>query len=74
MTVGDREHWEHPPPMHDASEDLYACAAVAGCIIVAGADGLKSAEVFYEVLDRWLRLPCDLPIDDVLYDIGSALL
>jgi hypothetical protein len=47
---------------------------VDGCIIVAGAYGLKSAEVFYEVLDRWLRLPCDIPIDDVLYDMGSALL
>jgi len=33
-----------------------------------------SAEVFDEVLDRWLRLPCDLPIDRQLYDLRSALL
>ena len=73
MTVGDGEHWEHLPPMHDARA-FCACAAVAGCIIVAGGSGLKSAEVFDEVLDRWLRLPCDLPLDDELYDMGSALL
>jgi hypothetical protein len=73
MAVGDDEHWEHLPPMHDA-RIFFACAAVAGCIIVAGGDGLKSAEVFDEVLDRWLRLPCDLPLDGQLYKLGSALL
>jgi hypothetical protein len=73
MTVGDGEHWEHLPPMHDARSE-FACAVVAGCIIVAGGRGLKSAEVFDEVLDQWLRLPCDLPIDDQLFAIGSALL
>jgi hypothetical protein len=73
LAVGDGEHWEHLPPMHDARIGL-ACAAVAGCIIVAGGEGLTSAEVFDEVLDRWLRLPCDLPIDDQLFAMGSALL
>jgi hypothetical protein len=73
LAVGDGEHWEHLPPMHDARA-FFACAAVAGCIIVAGGSCLKSAEVFDEVLDRWLRLPCDLPLDDELYDMGSALL
>jgi len=73
LAVGDGEHWEHIPPMHDARTD-FACAAVAGCIIVAGGHGLKSAEVFDEVIDRWLRLPCDLPIDGQLYGMGGALL
>jgi len=73
LAVGDGEHWEHLPPMHDARTG-FACAAVAGCIIVVGGYGLKSAEVFDEVLDRWLRLPCDLPNYDELFDMGSALL
>jgi hypothetical protein len=48
---------------------------LAGCIIVAG--GLpqrKSAEVYDEVLGRWLRLPHDLPSNGELVDFGSALL
>mmetsp|Transcript_38172 Transcript_38172/g.61102 ORF Transcript_38172/g.61102 Transcript_38172/m.61102 type:complete len:141 (+) Transcript_38172:648-1070(+) len=73
LTVGDGEHWELLPPMHDA-RSRFACAVVAGCIIVAGGHGLKSTEVFDEVLDQWLRLPCDLPIDNQLFAIGSALL
>ena len=71
--MGDGEHWEHLPPMHDARID-FAGVAVAGCVIVVGGYGLKSAEVFDEVLDRWLRLPCDLPNYDELFDMGSALL
>ena len=59
--------------MHDARIG-FTCAAVAGCIIVVGGHGLKSAEVFDEVLDRWLRLPCDLPNNDELFHMGSALL
>jgi hypothetical protein len=47
---------------------------MAGGIIVAGVEGLKSAEVFDEVLDRWLQLPCDLPMDGQLFDMGSTLL
>jgi hypothetical protein len=73
LAVGHGEHWEHLPPMHDA-RIYFTCAAVAGCIIVVGGHGLKSAEVFDEVLDRWLRLPCDLPIDGQLYAMGGALL
>jgi hypothetical protein len=73
LTLDHGEHWEYLPPMHDA-RTFFACAAVAGCIIVAGGSGLKSAEVFDEVLERWLRLPCDLPLDEQLYAIGSALL
>jgi len=62
--------------MHDARK-WFACAAVAGCIIVAGGCGPKSstAEVFDEGLDRWLRLPFDLLIDgDLPYAMGGALL
>jgi hypothetical protein len=73
LAVGGGEHWEHLPPMHDA-RSLFVCAAVAGCVIVAGGHGLKSAEVFDEVLDRWLRLLCDLPVDYELHAMGSALL
>jgi hypothetical protein len=47
---------------------------VAGCVIVVGGEGLKSAEVFDEVLDRWLRLLFDLPVDGHLYRMASALL
>ena len=60
LTLGDSTHWETLPPMHDARMD-FACAAMAGCIIVAGGRNCQSAEVFDEVLGRWLRLPRDLP-------------
>jgi len=73
LTVGDGEHWEAMPPMRDARM-FFACAAVAGCVIVAGGRGLKSAEVFDEVLNRWLRLPCDIPFVDQLYTMGSGML
>jgi len=73
LAVGDGEHWEHLPPMHDA-RIYFTCAAVAGCVIVVGGYGLKSVEVFDEVLDRWLRLPCDLPTDVLLNGIGCTLL
>jgi len=75
LTLGDDEHWAPLPQMHD-TRAYFACVAVAGCIIVAG--GLyperKSAEVYDEVLGRWLRLPHDLPHDRGLYGMGSALL
>ena len=60
LTLGDNTHWEPLPPMHDTRMD-FACAAVAGCIIVAGGINRQSAEVFDETLGRWLRLPRDLP-------------
>ena len=60
--------------MHDAKA-RFACAAVAGCIIVAGRHGLKpTAEVFDEVLDQWLQLPCDSPLGGKQYCKSSALL
>jgi hypothetical protein len=81
LVVGHDEHWEVLPPMHEA-RSCFACAAVAGCIIVAGGGGLtpngevllRSAEVFDEVLGRWLKLPCDLPYNGGLMGPGSALL
>jgi hypothetical protein len=69
VTSDGNEHWEPVPPMHD-SRSYFACEAVAGCIIVAGGQGRNSAEVYDEVLGRWLRLPRDLPLSNM----GSALL
>jgi hypothetical protein len=82
LVVGYNEHWEVLPPMHEA-RSRFACAAVAGCIMVAGGGAgltpngrvcLRSAEVFDEVLGRWMHLPCDLPYDGGLWGMGSALL
>ena len=66
-------HWEPLPPMREP-RFCFACAAVAGCIIVAGGYGCKSAEVYDDVLDRWCRLPHDLPVDGGLGEMGCALL
>jgi hypothetical protein len=72
LAIGDDDEHRVPLlPMHDA-RDSFACAAVAGCLIVAGGWNLASAEVYDEVLGRWLRLPRDLPHD--LSYMGSALL
>jgi hypothetical protein len=65
-------HWESLPPMHDARHG-FACWAVAGCIIVAGGLGRKSAELYDAELNRWLRLPCDLPYESGLAAMGSAV-
>jgi hypothetical protein len=73
LVLGDAAHWVPLPPMHD-SRFAFACAAVAGCIIVAGGRGHKSAEVYDESRNRWLRLPNDLPHEDELWLMGSALL
>jgi hypothetical protein len=74
LAIGnDDEHWEPLLPMHDA-RDGFACAAVAGCIIVAGGWDRNSAEVYNEVLGWWLRLPFNLPRDGWLGYMGSALM
>jgi hypothetical protein len=78
LAIGDDdEHWEPLLVMH-APRLYFACAAVAGCIIVAGGQGRSSAEVYDEVLGRWLRLPRGLPHDGWsmgrLACMGSALL
>jgi hypothetical protein len=72
LAIGDDdEHWVPLLPMHD-ERDHFACAAVAGCVIVAGGSGRRSAEVYDEVLGQWLRLPFNLP--RVVWSVGSALL
>jgi hypothetical protein len=73
--LGDA-HWDTLPPMHDARA-YFACGTVDGCPIVAGGFeagglGLKSAELYDAKLNRWLRLPCDLP--GSLSCRGSAVL
>jgi hypothetical protein len=74
LMVGVDAHWEPLAPMH-ASRRNFACATVAGCVIVAGGLGHKSAEIYDEVLDRWFRLPRDLPHVGIgLSFMGSALL
>jgi hypothetical protein len=74
LTIADSTHWEPLPPMHDARTH-FACAAMAGCIIVAGGRNCQSAEVFDELLGRWLRLPHDLPrIGQLGQRVSGALL
>jgi hypothetical protein len=67
-------HWVPLSPMHD-SRTYFACAAVAGCVIVAGGLGLTSVEVYDESRNWWLRLSCDLPSESgQLHSMGNALL
>jgi hypothetical protein len=74
MQLVQEGDWDPFPPMHD-SRSSFARAAVAGCILVAGGhQHRESAEVFDEVLGRWLRLPCDLPRAGELIGMGSTLL
>jgi hypothetical protein len=70
---GGDAHWEPLPPMHDA-RSFFACGAIDRCVIVAGGYGLKSAELYDAELNRWLRLPCDLPYAGGLHSMGSAVL
>jgi hypothetical protein len=67
------EHWTPLPPMQEMRTH-FACAAVAECIIVAGGLRCTSAEVYDEALGRWLRLPCNLPHNGGLFDMGSTLM
>ena len=88
LSFGGDGDWQPLPPMQN-SRSHFVHVVVAGCIIVAGgvargvAGGVaggggaphrRSAEVFDEVLGRWLRLPCDLPHAGGLVYMGSALL
>jgi hypothetical protein len=73
LSLADDGDWDALPPMHDA-RSMFACVAVAGCIIVAGgAPHGRLAEVFDEHLGRWLRLPCALPHAGGLVFMGNAL-
>jgi hypothetical protein len=48
---GDDERWEPLAPMREARWG-FACAAIGGCVIVAGGVGLVTAEVYDEALGR----------------------
>jgi hypothetical protein len=72
LSLGADERWTLLPPMHE-TRAYFACAAVAECIIIAGGWQRTSAEVYDEALGRWLRLPCNLPYNDVPF-MGSALM
>ena len=79
LKIGADEHWEFFPSMHDV-RSLFACVAVAGCVVVAGGEtqnaggNLETAEVFDEWQGRWLRLPCVLAHAGGLSSMGFALL
>jgi hypothetical protein len=71
---GDNERWEPLPPMHEDRAG-FACAAVGGCVIVAGGYNSVTAEVYEEALGRWRRLPCGFPYELPEYwCMGSALM
>jgi hypothetical protein len=74
---GDIERWDPLPPMHEARRYV-ACAAIGGCVLVAGGEDSITAEVYEEALGRsWRRLPCSLPHDGELFEywgMGSALM
>ena len=73
LTLDVVERWEPLPPMLEARSD-FVCAAVGGCVIVAGGTSL-TMEVYDEGLRRWTRLPCSLPHDHPwLLWAGSALM
>jgi hypothetical protein len=69
----DGERWDALPSMHEA-RCWFVCAAIGGCVIVAGGVGSITAEVYEEGLGRWRRLPCSLPFDTELYGAGSAVM
>ena len=73
LTLNVAEGWDPLPPMLEA-RSFFACVAVGGCVIVAGGRGSVTVEVYEERLRRWRRLPCNLPHDDHLSDMGSALM
>jgi len=73
LMVIEGGHWVSLPPMHRA-RCSFVCAAVARCIVVVGGPGTRSAEVYDEILNRWTRLPCDLPGVGTMWGLGSALL
>jgi hypothetical protein len=74
MSFGADGHWTPLPPIPEARSH-FVCAAIAECIIVAGGWRCTSAEVYDEVLGRWLRFPCSLPqISRGLGNMGSVLM
>ena len=71
---GDDERWEPLPPMREPRDGCVTCAAVGGCVIVAGGwDSTAAVEVYEEAVGRWRRLPCNLPHGGSLYFARSAM-
>jgi len=69
----DGARWSPLPPMHEP-RCWFVCAAIGGCVIVAGGENLTTAEVYEEGLGQWRRLPCSLPHDTQLISMGSAMM
>jgi hypothetical protein len=65
--------WSPLPQMHEPRYG-FACAAIGGCVIVAGGVGSTTVEVYEEGLGLWRQLPCSLPHDGQLLMMGSALM
>jgi hypothetical protein len=74
LTLDGDERWVPMPPMLEAGSD-FVCAAVGGCVVVAGGiSGSTAVDVYEEALGRWRRLPCNLPHGGGLCWTGSALM
>jgi hypothetical protein len=74
LSLDGDERWEPLPQMREMRGGL-TCAAVGGCVIVAGgAHNSSTVEVYEQALGRWRRLPCNLPHEDGLYGAESALM
>ena len=73
LTLDGGERWQQLPPMYERRSG-FACAAVGGCVIVAGGDSTITVEVYEEALGRWRRFPRNLPHDTELSFMGCALL
>jgi hypothetical protein len=70
----DGARWSPLPPMNEPRCG-FACAAIGGCVIVAGGVGsTTTTEVYEEGLGRWRRLPCGLPQNSQLLWTRSALM
>ena len=65
--------WSPLPPMHEPRRG-FACVEIGGCVIIAGGEGLTTAELYEEGLGRWRRLPCSLPHNSQLSWMGGELL
>jgi hypothetical protein len=79
LTFDGGERWEPLPPMRYARRGHIVCAAVGGCVIVAGgshqnASWIPVVEVYEEGLRKWRQLPCNLSHSRGRSGVGSALL
>jgi hypothetical protein len=74
LSLDGDERWEPLPPMLNGRCGGFICAAVGGCVIVAGGANSSAVEVYEEGLRRWRRLPCNFPHDGYLVWTGSELI